>query len=107
MARKISKDGPQSLDEAVYLLDRGQLRDKPKGRSRAQVIDKLRERFGEDGPGSQGGDQESQYASMTVAELREEAGKRGINAKGAKPALINRLEEDDAAVDAEPEEWDD
>jgi hypothetical protein len=60
-------------------------------------------------------DAEGDYSDMDLAELKAELKERGLSTKGKKPALITRLEEDDAedededddSEEGEEYEWDD
>lgn len=48
-----------------------------------------------------------QYKDGTVAELRAELERRGLDTTGKKPELVARLEDDDLAADEEDDEEDD
>lgn len=50
---------------------------------------------------------EEDYSSMSLADLKAELTERGLSTKGKKPALISRLEEDDASEEDEDEEEED
>lgn len=97
MSREL-KEGPETLEEAVYLLDRGrlpaELQDVVAGaQTRQQAVHKLTDEFDSDEEGEFFGDE---YEDQTNEELREELGNRGLETDGKKADLVKRLREDDA-----------
>lgn len=105
MSRNIPFDMPLSDEDREYLLARG----------RNDLVARVDEEFPplvgeeyepvpaepedeEDGPDLEefgGGDDQIDYGSMNVAELKAELAARGLATDGKKPALIERLEKDD------------
>lgn len=105
MSRDIT-GSPSTLEEAVYLMDRGRLpanlQRVVRGKnSREAAINALTDEFDEDAAD----DLSDDYSDWTNDQLRAELSERNLSTEGKKADLVERLEEDDAAAfDDEGEE---